>query len=69
MFFLYRKIRNLCLHIELKLFDSTLLPMLTYGCEVWGLGDLSMIEKVQTDFLKHILYVKKSTYFTYDGIW
>ena len=33
--------------------------MLTYGCEVWGIGDLSFIEKNQTDFLKHILNVKK----------
>ena len=61
MFCLNRKIRNLCLQIELKLFDSTILPMLTYGWEVWGFGDLSMIEKVQTDFLKHILNVKKGT--------
>jgi len=63
MFCLYKKIRNLCLPIDcqLKLFDSTSLPMLTYGCEVWGFGDLSMIEKVQTNFLKHILNVKKST--------
>jgi len=33
----------------------------TYGCEVWGFGDLSMIEKVQTDFLQHMLNFKKST--------
>jgi len=60
---LYKKIRNLCLPIDcqLKLFDSTILPIITYGCEVWGFGDLSMREQVQTDFLKHILNVKKST--------
>ena len=32
-----------------------------YACEIWGYGDLSSIEKVHTDFLKHILHVKKST--------
>ena len=61
MFCLYKKIRNLCLPIDcqLKLFDNTSLPILTYECEVWAFGDLSMIEKVQTDFLKYILNVKK----------
>lgn len=34
---------------------------MTYGCEVWGFGDLSILEKVHTDFLKYILNVKKST--------
>ena len=38
-----------------------ILPILTYGCEVWGFGDLSEIEKVHTDFMKHILKVKRST--------
>ena len=38
-----------------------MLPILTYGCEVWGFGDISCIETVHTDFLKQILHVKKST--------
>lgn len=63
LFSLYRKIRNLELPIDcqLKLFDSTIVPILTYGCEVWGFGDLSAIERIHTDFLKYILNVKKST--------
>lgn len=63
LFSLYKKIRNLELPIDcqLKLFDNTILPILTYGCEIWGFGDLSMIDKVQTDFFKHILHVKNST--------
>lgn len=63
LFSLYRKIRNLDLSIDcqLKLFDSTILPILTYGCEVWGYSDLNLLEKVHTDFLKHILHVKRST--------
>jgi len=42
---LYRKIQNLDLSIEwkLKLFDNTIVPVLTYGCEIWGVGDLSAI--------------------------
>ena len=63
LFSLYKKIRNLDLPIDcqIKLFDNTVLPILTYACEVWGFGDLTMIDKVQTDFFKHILHVKNST--------
>jgi hypothetical protein len=40
MFSLYKKIRNLDLPIDfqLKLIDNTIVPILTYGCEVWGYG-------------------------------
>ena len=56
LFSLYQKIRNLDLpsDCQIKLFDNTVLPILTYACEVLGFGDLSMIDKVQTDFFKHI---------------
>ena len=39
MFCLYKKIRNPCLPIDcqLKLFDNTSSPILTYECEVWAL--------------------------------
>ena len=42
---------------QLRLFDSTSVPILTYGCEVWGFE--KMKEKVHTDFLKYILNVNK----------
>ena len=63
LFGLYTKIRNLDLSIacQLKLFDNLVVPILTYGCEFWGVGDLSGIKKVHTDFLKRILKVKQST--------
>ena len=59
----YTKIRNLYLHVDcqLKLFDNTVVPILLYACEVWGYGDLHLIEKVHTDFMKYILSVKKTT--------
>ena len=63
LFGLYQKIRNLELPIDcqLKLFDGMILSILTYGCEVWGFGDLSIIEKVHTHAIKRILNVKQST--------
>ena len=55
------KIRNLFLPVDckLKLFDNTVVPILLYACEVWGYGDLNLIGKVHTAFMKHILNVKK----------
>ena len=40
LFVLYTTTRNLELSIEcqLKLFDNLVLPILTYGCEVWWFG-------------------------------
>jgi len=63
LFSLKRKIRNLDLSIDcqIKLFEATIIPILTYGCEVWGNFDVSLLEKVHTDYLKYILNVKTST--------
>ena len=69
LFGLYRKIGNLELPIDcqLKLFDNTIIPILTYGCEIWGYGELTIIERVHTDFMKYILNVKKM-YPTYHAL-
>ena len=63
MFSRYKKIRNLDLSIDcqLKLLDSAIVPILTYGCKVWGFGKLKMILKVHIYFLKYILNVKQGT--------
>ena len=52
---------NLPIDCQLKLFDQTIVPILTYACEIWGYKNLNIIEKVHTDFLRTILNVKKST--------
>jgi hypothetical protein len=55
MHILYTRIANLDLPVDLqlKLFDQTIVPILTYNCEVWGFENLELIEKVQK-----IFYVK-----------
>jgi hypothetical protein len=60
---LYAKIFNLDLpiDIQLKLFDQTILPILTYNCESWGFENNDIIEVVHTDFLRKITNSKKST--------
>ena len=59
MILLFTRINNLDIPIDLqlKLFDQTVVPILTYACEVWGYENLDMIEKVQNDFLRRIMYI------------
>ena len=63
MFSLLRKIRvlNLPIEMQIDLFDKLIKPILLYGCEIWGFGNLDIIERVQLNFLKLILNLKKST--------
>ncbi|MES9903304.1 MAG: reverse transcriptase family protein, partial [Sedimenticola sp.] len=63
MYLLYTRIFNLDLpvDIQLKLFDQTILPILTYNCEVWGFENLELIERVHTDYLRKITKSKRST--------
>ena len=52
---------DLPLDLQLKLFDNTVLPILTYGSEVWGYEGLDILERVYTDFLRRITRCRKST--------
>ena len=63
MHILYKRIRNLNIPIDLQieLFNHTILPILLYGCEVWGYQNTKLIENVQNQFLRSITNLKKST--------
>ena len=63
MFSLLRRSRqlDLPLDIQLELFDKLIMPILTYGCEVWGFENLNIIEKLHLKYLIYILGVKMST--------
>ena len=63
LFSLLRKIRHFSLPIDMQidLFNKMIKPILLYGCELWGFGNIEIIERVQLKFLKHILHLKKST--------
>ena len=52
MHLLYCRINNLNLtvYLQLKLFDHTILPILTYACEMFSFENLDMLENVHTDF-------------------
>ena len=53
---LYKRINNLQIPIDLQiqLFDHTILPILLYGCEVWGYQNTKMLDAVYNQFLRSI---------------
>ena len=43
------------------LFDKMILPILSYGSEIWGFHQADAIEKVHREFMKRLLKVKSTT--------
>lgn len=63
MHLLYKRIRNLHIPIDLQIqfFDQTILPILLYGCEIWGFQNVKMIENVYNQFLRSITKLRTRT--------
>ena len=63
MFALITKARRLCLPVDVicDLFDKTIMPILLYGCEVWGFSNLNDIELFYKKFLKSTLKLYRTT--------
>ena len=63
MFALLRTARqkSLPIHVVLQLFQTTVLPILLYGCEIWGYENLNILEKLQLKFLKYLFCLNKRT--------
>ena len=63
MFSMLSKVKKLMLpvDIQLDLFDKLVLPVLLYGCEVWGFDDLSKVELFYRKFLKSSIGVSSNT--------
>ena len=55
------KFTNISIKHRLYLFDKLVLPILNYGCEVWGFPTANDIERGHTQYCKNILSVKRST--------
>ena len=47
--------------IHIDLFHKMILPILIYGCEVWGYANLEKVEIFFRKFLKRVLWLGKST--------
>ncbi len=48
--------------IQLQMYNSMIVPIATYACEIWGIETIREIEIFQKTFLKHVLLVHKRTY-------
>ena len=63
---LYTRSNNSDLPIDLVfiLFDHTVLPILTYGSEIFGFENIDILEKVHNDFLRKNTFARRSTVYT-----
>ena len=63
MYALLRKIKllHLPLDIQIGLFQNLVIPVLLYGCELYGYENIEIIERLQLKYLKYILGLKPST--------
>jgi hypothetical protein len=63
MHLLFTKVNNSDIPVDLilKLFDHTVLPILTYGSEIYGFENLDLLEKVHNDFLRKLTNARRST--------
>ena len=52
---------NITIQHTFDLFDKLIVPVLSYGCEIWGLNNALSIEKVHLQYCKHLLGVRKQT--------
>ena len=65
LFLLYSRINNLNLPVDLqlKLFDHTVLPIMTYSCEVFGFENIQILERIHNEFLRKITKTKKAHHY------
>ena len=63
VFALLKKAKQLLLplDIQIDLFNKCIRPILLYGCEIWGYGNVEILEQVQLRFLKYVLNLKTTT--------
>ena len=63
MFTLLRTCRQLSLPVDIQidLFDKMIVPILLYGCEIWGYGSCALATKLQLRFYKIVFRLRKST--------
>jgi len=55
------KQKNLPVDVMIDMFDKMIVPILTYGCEVWGFTDADIANRLQLKFLKIIFRLRRST--------
>ncbi len=61
MFKMVQKFRGLSPLDLCDLFDKLVVPVLTYGSEIWGFHKADAVEKVHREFMRRVLRVKGTT--------
>uniref|UniRef100_A0A0N7ZBB2 Reverse transcriptase domain-containing protein n=1 Tax=Scylla olivacea TaxID=85551 RepID=A0A0N7ZBB2_SCYOL len=52
---------DLPVDLQLELFNTIVMPIMTYACEIWGYCIIREIKQLHMTFLKHVLHVHKYT--------
>ena len=52
---------NLPIDLQFDLFDKMVIPVILYGCEIWGYKNLEILEKLHLKFCKYVMKLKSST--------
>ena len=54
LYCLNRKLRNISIpiYLQFKLLDTLILPILTYGSEIWGYENTMQLQKLQLQFVE-----------------
>ena len=55
------RVHSLFVSCQLALFDKIIIPMLTYGSEIWGYETIDILEKKHVKVCKLLLNLKTST--------
>ena len=60
---MYKRIRNIFIPIDLqlRLFDTLILLILTYGCEIWSFEKVQTLEKIHLQFCRDGIKVRTTT--------
>ena len=55
------KFPSMTISHQFELFDKLIEPILSYGCEVWGINEAVILIKIHLQFCKQVLGLRSQT--------
>ena len=55
-----KRFGHLPVSVLFKIFDCKILPILLYGCEMWGIAESTVIERIHLKFCRYSLRISKT---------